>query len=78
MIFITFTVSLQKESARPVANRNRIKAQKVEAPKVELRNYFPETWLFDLVELDNEGKKEMSLQIPDTITTWVADAVCLR
>jgi len=44
---------------------------------VELRNYFPETWLFDLVELDNEGKKEMSVQIPDTITTWVADAVCL-
>jgi len=29
----------------------------VSKPIVDLRNYFPETWLFDLEELDENGEK---------------------
>jgi alpha-2-macroglobulin len=48
----------------------------IRRPKVELRNYFPETWLFDLVELDSNGEKTLPLEAPHTITTWVAETVC--
>ena len=50
----------------------------LQAPKVDLRNYFPETWLFELVDLDEEGNTVLDVSVPDTITTWVADAFCLR
>jgi hypothetical protein len=45
-------------------------------PKVELRNYFPETWLFDLIDLDEKGEANLDLETPHTITTWIADVVC--
>ena len=48
----------------------------IRKPKVELRNYFPETWLFDMVDLDSNGEKTLSLEAPHTITTWVAETVC--
>lgn len=50
--------------------------EEVRKPSVELRNYFPETWLFDLVELDANGEKTLELEAPHTITTWVAETVC--
>ena len=48
----------------------------IEKPTVELRNYFPETWLFDLIDLNDKGEASMDLETPHTITTWIADAVC--
>ena len=48
----------------------------IEKPKVELRNYFPETWLFDLIDLNEKGEANLDLETPHTITTWIADAVC--
>ncbi len=44
--------------------------------QVEVRNYFPETWLFDLVELDEQGSASLDLEAPHTVTTWVGDVVC--
>ena len=71
----------QKVAENSADNSNRRRPgrpEPLEAPKVELRNYFPETWLFDIVDLNEDGGKVMNLTLPDTITTWVADAVCLR
>ena len=48
----------------------------IRRPKVDLRNYFPETWLFNLVELDSNGETTLPLEAPHTITTWVAETVC--
>ena len=50
--------------------------EEIEAPEIDLRNYFPETWLFDLVDLDASGKHSMDVEAPDTVTTWVGDAFC--
>ncbi|XP_030601189.1 alpha-2-macroglobulin-like isoform X2 [Archocentrus centrarchus] len=49
-----------------------------EAPPVEtIRSFFPETWIWDLVEVGDNGKKDVSLTVPDTITTWETEAFCL-
>ncbi|XP_053410601.1 pregnancy zone protein-like [Nycticebus coucang] len=42
-----------------------------------VRKYFPETWIWDLVELDLSGGKELEMKVPDTITEWKASALCL-
>ena len=48
----------------------------VKKNKIELRNYFPETWLFDMIDLDVEGNAQIELTAPHTITSWVAEAIC--
>jgi len=49
-----------------------------EKPRVALRNYFPENWLFELVSVE-EGKDgiQKDLTSPHTITTWEAEATCM-
>ncbi|XP_028274578.1 alpha-2-macroglobulin-like [Parambassis ranga] len=47
-------------------------------PPIEtIRTFFPETWIWDLVEIGESGKKDVSLTVPDTITTWETEAFCL-
>ncbi|XP_077468386.1 alpha-2-macroglobulin-like [Stigmatopora argus] len=46
-------------------------------PIQTVRTFFPETWLWDLVEVGNSGMKDVSLTAPDTITTWETEAFCL-
>ncbi|KAL3999243.1 Rab11 family-interacting protein 3/4 [Sarotherodon galilaeus] len=49
-----------------------------EAPPIEtVRSFFPETWIWDLVEVGDSGKRDVSLTVPDTITTWETEAFCL-
>nr|XP_020444082.1 alpha-2-macroglobulin-like [Monopterus albus] len=46
-------------------------------PAVTVRTFFPETWIWDLVEVGESGTKDVSLTAPDTITTWEMEAFCL-
>ncbi|XP_034459881.1 alpha-2-macroglobulin-like [Hippoglossus hippoglossus] len=47
-------------------------------PAIEtVRTFFPETWIWDLVEVGASGTKDVSLLVPDTITTWETEAFCL-
>uniref|UniRef100_A0A3Q1J1K2 Alpha-2-macroglobulin bait region domain-containing protein n=1 Tax=Anabas testudineus TaxID=64144 RepID=A0A3Q1J1K2_ANATE len=46
-------------------------------PVVTVRTFFPETWIWDLVEVGESGTKDVSLTVPDTITTWETEAFCL-
>uniref|UniRef100_A0A8C7WKP8 Alpha-2-macroglobulin-like n=1 Tax=Oncorhynchus mykiss TaxID=8022 RepID=A0A8C7WKP8_ONCMY len=41
------------------------------------RTFFPETWIWDLVEVGESGTADMPLTVPDTITTWQTEAFCL-
>ncbi|XP_043217950.1 pregnancy zone protein-like isoform X6 [Amphibalanus amphitrite] len=41
-----------------------------------VRTYFPETWLFDLHSVSEDGTVTLNQEVPDTITEWVAGAVC--
>ncbi|XP_074542611.1 alpha-2-macroglobulin-like protein 1 [Halichoeres trimaculatus] len=51
----------------------------VEAPpRVEtVRSFFPETWIWDLVEVGASGNQNVPYTVPDTITTWETEAFCL-
>ena len=61
---------------RPEYGSPAAPVEEIEAPEIDLRNYFPETWLFDLVDLDSNGQHSMDVEAPDTVTTWIGDAFC--
>jgi CD109 antigen len=42
-----------------------------------VRQYFPETWLWQNVITDASGKATLDVTVPDTITTWMLRAVAL-
>ncbi|NXK68024.1 OVOS protein, partial [Sylvietta virens] len=43
-----------------------------------VRKYFPETWIWELVNTDSRGEVDVSYTIPDTITEWKASAFCVQ
>ena len=65
-----------KVAQKPAASNSPGIVEEIEAPEIDLRNYFPETWLFDLVDLDSNGQHSMDVEAPDTVTTWIGDAFC--
>ncbi|XP_053751531.1 alpha-2-macroglobulin-like protein 1 isoform X2 [Panthera pardus] len=42
----------------------------------QIRQYFPETWLWDLFPVGNSGKEAVHVTVPDTITEWKAMTFC--
>merc|ERR1712106_216596 len=46
-------------------------------PKVALRNYFPENWLFELMTVKEEALNS-EFNAPHTITTWIGEAICMN
>ncbi|XP_067363578.1 alpha-2-macroglobulin-like [Channa argus] len=46
-------------------------------PVVTIHSFFPETWIWDLMEVGESGTRDVSLTVPDTITTWETEAFCL-
>uniref|UniRef100_A0A2K6UF66 Alpha-2-macroglobulin like 1 n=1 Tax=Saimiri boliviensis boliviensis TaxID=39432 RepID=A0A2K6UF66_SAIBB len=42
----------------------------------QVRQYFPETWLWDLFPIGNSGKEAVHVTVPDTITEWKAMSFC--
>ncbi|NXW72503.1 OVOS protein, partial [Hirundo rustica] len=43
-----------------------------------VRKYFPETWIWELVNTDSRGEVDVSYTVPDTITEWKASAFCVQ
>ncbi|NWT83043.1 OVOS protein, partial [Lanius ludovicianus] len=43
-----------------------------------VRKFFPETWIWELVNTDSRGEVDVSYTIPDTITEWRASAFCVQ
>ncbi|XP_043193355.1 murinoglobulin-2-like isoform X3 [Amphibalanus amphitrite] len=42
----------------------------------QVRDFFPEAFLFSIETLDAEGVKTVTSEMPDTITSWVGSAIC--
>ncbi|XP_007935351.1 alpha-2-macroglobulin-like protein 1 [Orycteropus afer afer] len=42
----------------------------------QVRQYFPETWIWDLFPIGNSGKEAIHVTVPDTITEWKAMTFC--
>ncbi|NWV20386.1 OVOS protein, partial [Origma solitaria] len=43
-----------------------------------VRKFFPETWIWELVNTDSRGEVDAFYTIPDTITEWKASAFCVQ
>uniref|UniRef100_A0A096LVI2 Alpha-2-macroglobulin-like n=1 Tax=Poecilia formosa TaxID=48698 RepID=A0A096LVI2_POEFO len=68
-----------KGSSLPMAVRGEAGSRPAMVPQpVEtVRTFFPETWIWDIVETGSSGTKNVSLTVPDTITTWETETFCL-
>ncbi len=40
-----------------------------------VRQYFPETWIWQQMETDSHGRASLGVAVPDSITTWMLRAV---
>ncbi|XP_009892429.1 PREDICTED: alpha-2-macroglobulin-like protein 1 [Charadrius vociferus] len=47
------------------------------AKKPKPRTHFPETWIWDLVSVGDEGQASLQVTVPDTITEWNANTFCV-
>ena len=45
-------------------------------PLIDLKSFFPQTWLFNLVEISDNGKFETNQNVPEKITSWHGEAFC--
>uniref|UniRef100_A0A672JGC3 Alpha-2-macroglobulin domain-containing protein n=1 Tax=Salarias fasciatus TaxID=181472 RepID=A0A672JGC3_SALFA len=76
---VTGEIAFSGQPTRAVAGQAfRLGSHIPSAPPIEtVRNFFPETWIWDLVEVGESGRKDVPLKVPDTITTWETEAFCL-
>ncbi|XP_062827460.1 alpha-2-macroglobulin-like protein 1 isoform X2 [Anolis carolinensis] len=51
--------------------------KKRDKKKGKPRTHFPESWIWDLVPVNEEGKASYPATVPDTITEWNANAFCV-
>ncbi|KAM8924733.1 alpha-2-macroglobulin-like protein 1 [Pelodytes ibericus] len=66
-------ISYRKQNEQ-AENVNDVK----DVEKVEIvRQYFPETWIWELVTVGDSGSAELHHTAPDTITDWNAGALCM-
>ncbi|KAI7790048.1 alpha-2-macroglobulin-1 [Triplophysa rosa] len=48
-----------------------------QSASVTVRTIFPETWIWQLVEVGDSGSTQVPVKVPDTITTWETEVFCL-
>uniref|UniRef100_A0A667YKS3 Alpha-2-macroglobulin n=1 Tax=Myripristis murdjan TaxID=586833 RepID=A0A667YKS3_9TELE len=64
--------------AEPEVSITLFSSEQSSPPVIEtVRTFFPETWIWDLVDVGETGSKDLPLTVPDTITTWETEAFCL-
>ncbi|XP_021250335.1 alpha-2-macroglobulin-like protein 1 isoform X2 [Numida meleagris] len=51
--------------------------QSDDTKKPKPRTHFPETWIWDLVPVSDEGQASLQVTVPDTITEWNANTFCV-
>ncbi|XP_077026087.1 alpha-2-macroglobulin-like [Tamandua tetradactyla] len=70
----------QMRFASPGARRGHSFLRKVDhsqPQKETVRQYFPETWIWNIVAVNSSGVAEVGVTVPDAITEWKAGALCL-
>ncbi|XP_010075258.1 PREDICTED: alpha-2-macroglobulin-like protein 1, partial [Pterocles gutturalis] len=45
--------------------------------KPKPRTLFPETWIWDLISIGDDGQVSLEVAVPDTITEWNANTFCV-
>nr|ABJ89824.1 alpha-2-macroglobulin [Sinohyriopsis cumingii] len=57
---------------------NEMERESAEDTQVQtvVRSYFPETWLWDLHTIGDDGVVNVTTEIPHTVTEWVGNTLC--
>ncbi|NWX90083.1 OVOS protein, partial [Nothoprocta pentlandii] len=72
---VGFTASTHNvKSSADIAREERGKRLILET----IREFFPETWIWDIVLINSTGKASIPYTVPDTITEWKANAFCVE
>ncbi|XP_051865298.1 murinoglobulin-2-like isoform X2 [Pristis pectinata] len=45
-------------------------------PAENVREYFPETWIWDLIPVSSTGRTSLDVSVPDAITEWRGNVFC--
>ena len=70
--------AVEMPPAEPVVVQPTKPGANGELAEVErVRQFFPETWLWEVVPTNSSGKASIEVEVPDTITTWMLRAVAL-
>ncbi|GAB1609825.1 pregnancy zone protein-like [Argonauta hians] len=59
-------------------NNNPMIDRLPEITSTETRSFFPETWLWDIEDVGSDGMFSTTMKVPDTITTWIGNAICIN
>ncbi|XP_021365550.1 CD109 antigen-like isoform X1 [Mizuhopecten yessoensis] len=63
----------------PAVRNSAVKPKESKLAKpARVRRKFPETWLWENVQLGQTGQTELTATVPDTITSWVATAFAVN
>ncbi|GAB6027826.1 C3 and PZP-like, alpha-2-macroglobulin domain containing 8 [Chamberlinius hualienensis] len=46
-------------------------------PEVDVRNFFPETWLWEIVPINQMGQATLERTVPHSMTKWIGNAFCI-
>ncbi|XP_078509061.1 alpha-2-macroglobulin-like protein 1 [Lissotriton helveticus] len=71
--------SMEQDAALPVTQEKVLGGNANAAPSSiedKVRQYFPETWIWDLYHVGSSGHQNLSFTLPDTITEWKAMGFC--
>ncbi|KAJ6649480.1 CD109 antigen [Pseudolycoriella hygida] len=60
-------------AAFPSPQADYVQKDDPSSSSVSIRKEFPETWIWDLIEVES-GEKHFQKRVPDTITSWVISA----
>ncbi|XP_016077279.1 PREDICTED: alpha-2-macroglobulin-like protein 1 [Miniopterus natalensis] len=64
------------DDGRITSGASEFSPSSISSEDSQVRQYFPETWLWDLLPIGNSGKEAVHLTVPDTITKWNAMTFC--
>ncbi|NXX65292.1 A2ML1 protein, partial [Spizella passerina] len=68
-------ISLRKHPLLATHADSKPHSDDKEKPKP--RTLFPETWIWDLVSVGDDGRASLQVAVPDTITEWNANTFCV-
>uniref|UniRef100_A0A8C5CYZ5 Alpha-2-macroglobulin-like protein 1 n=1 Tax=Gadus morhua TaxID=8049 RepID=A0A8C5CYZ5_GADMO len=72
-----FCLSVGPVSVENSDSSTDLKPMKKKREKIEtVRSYFPDTWIWELIAVGDSGSVSVVKTLPDTITSWRAQAFC--
>ncbi|XP_060595045.1 alpha-2-macroglobulin-like [Ruditapes philippinarum] len=64
------------DTASEVSDADTVSTESETIESIDVRTYFPETWLWDIISIGEDGVLNITTTIPDTITEWIGNTVC--